>query len=499
MASLKFFIKELILISFTIVAVVLLDHFKTPGSIYITVSFIFVLSFVLIGLTYSKLKKRNELIDNLNTYANSLSGTGDQIFDSCKQINMATDEQSSAVFETSSAADEISAMAKRSLSNVAEVKTSISDIHEIIIKSDTNAKQLGKTYTELENENQKMAKVLEESVSMLEDLTVLFKEVTDKTAVINDIVFQTKLLSFNASVEAARAGEHGKGFSVVAEEIGNLANISGESALAIQDILEKTQGQVTSIRNDITSSSESAIRNLNLKIETGNEIVNDFQNNFTKVKNYSEEILRQIDQVSSASDEQTKGIQELRNAIHLVNETVQRNSLVVSQTTDLAKLLNSEMNALQSDIKTFKEEDDKNYQDLVPLIPWSEKYEMGVSQMDSEHKELLKRINTLINAMNKNTGIKKSFESLAQYTVKHFTEEESYMEQISYPALESHKKVHENLLKAVNGFGAQIDSGTVDKTKLASFLKNWLFTHIMGVDTKYAKHSLDGHNNKNVA
>ena len=78
---------------------------------------------------------------------------------------------------------------------------------------------------------------------------VLISEIGNKTKVINDIVFQTKLLSFNASVEAARAGEHGKGFSVVAEEVGNLAHMSGNSAKEITQLLESSINRVNNRRS----------------------------------------------------------------------------------------------------------------------------------------------------------------------------------------------------------------------------------------------------------
>ena len=73
------------------------------------------------------------------------------------------------------------------------------------------------------------------------------KSIEEKTKVINDIVFQTKLLSFNASVEAARAGEQGKGFAVVAEEVGNLATMSGTSAEEISKLLESSISHIESI------------------------------------------------------------------------------------------------------------------------------------------------------------------------------------------------------------------------------------------------------------
>src|SRR6056297_538175 len=69
---------------------------------------------------------------------------------------------------------------------------------------------------------------LEDSISSLEDIKGIVEQIKKKTAVINDIVFETQLTSFNASIEAARAGQHGKGFAVVAEEVGKLARLSGD-------------------------------------------------------------------------------------------------------------------------------------------------------------------------------------------------------------------------------------------------------------------------------
>ena len=94
--------------------------------------------------------------------------------------------------------------------------------------------------------------------------------------------------------------------------------------------------------------------------------------------------------------------------------------------------------------------------------------------------------------------MKTSFKALLEYTVHHFAHEEKYMEQIQYPALDSHKKVHKNLIDVLIKFKNQLDAGELSNAKLTSFLKNWLFTHIMGIDTKYAKHAFEN-NSKQAA
>ncbi|NCQ16281.1 chemotaxis protein, partial [Candidatus Falkowbacteria bacterium] len=71
---------------------------------------------------------------------------------------------------------------------------------------------------------------ISESNQDIASLVFAIEEIAEKTKIIDDIVFQTKILSFNASVEAERAGEFGRGFSVVAQEVSNLAKMSGRAS-----------------------------------------------------------------------------------------------------------------------------------------------------------------------------------------------------------------------------------------------------------------------------
>ena len=91
---------------------------------------------------------------------------------------------------------------------------------------------------------------IKKSNEKIQEVVEIIQEIEEKTKAIDEIVFQTKLLSFNASVEAERAGEHGRGFSVVAQEVGNLAQLSGKSASGINEILGESIKRVKSISHD---------------------------------------------------------------------------------------------------------------------------------------------------------------------------------------------------------------------------------------------------------
>lgn len=89
----------------------------------------------------------------------------------------------------------------------------------------------------------------------VKELVGIINGISERTKVIDEIVFQTKLLSFNASVEAERAGEHGRGFAVVAQKVGNLAQMSGKAAQEISSILKQSIEKSVSV----TSNNEKNV------------------------------------------------------------------------------------------------------------------------------------------------------------------------------------------------------------------------------------------------
>ncbi|MBF0205734.1 MAG: hypothetical protein HQK53_02485 [Oligoflexia bacterium] len=99
---------------------------------------------------------------------------------------------------------------------------------------------------------------IESANQQLNNIIEIFRGIFSKAGVINEIVFETKILSFNAAIEAARAGEEGRGFAVVAEEVGYLAKKSGEAALEITNMLEESKNKVFQIIENIHKQSKSA-------------------------------------------------------------------------------------------------------------------------------------------------------------------------------------------------------------------------------------------------
>ena len=176
----------------------------------------------------------------------------------------------------------------------------------------------------------------------LEKIVEVISQIEQKTQIINDIVFQTKLLSFNASVEAQRAGENGKGFAVVAEEVGNLARISGQASSEIKELLQESTEQVNRIVGETSQKISHMAKESSHKIDSGNEIAGECQELLNGLMNAVVDVNQKVAQISVACVEQDDGITEIRSAMERLDSVTHNNSTVSNQANQSADVLKEE-------------------------------------------------------------------------------------------------------------------------------------------------------------
>lgn len=251
------------------------------------------------------------------------------LFESSDSVASATVEQSAGIQESVSALSEMGSM-------ISQTATSAKTSMESAQKMNNKAKE-GEHIME---EMMYSFRSIQEANQQLQKISSIIQEVSKKTNIINDIVFKTQLLSFNASIEAARAGQHGKGFAVVAEEVGNLAKVSGSAAKDIELMLQDSQKQVQEI-----------LDSLHEKIEKSSTVSNQAVTNFKDISQEIEVIVSQIRGITDACAQQELGVQQTSTAMSQIDIATQKNSSTAQETLGAAKRLADENTKLK-DIAT---------------------------------------------------------------------------------------------------------------------------------------------------
>ncbi|KAB8039471.1 hypothetical protein GCL60_04240 [Silvanigrella paludirubra] len=288
-----------------------LTNLTNLSMLFIMVSSLFIIMAIIL-LVKKSTKSMIKEIDNLKTHSNSTSTIGNSLKQSSNDLSKSTELQTNSVHKTSAAIDQISSMINRTAENATST---------LLVSK--NASDKAKEGEKIMNHLEKAMETIEESSTQLQNIAVIITQINTKTAVINDIVAKTELLSLNASIESARAGEHGKGFAVVAEEVGNLAKISGKAANEIQLLLQSSQTQVNTI---IDTTKARVIDGKNVTLDA-HEVFKAISENIVTVTSV-------IEQISDATKEQETGIKLISNSMVEIEKSTQNSKGIVQLTEE---------------------------------------------------------------------------------------------------------------------------------------------------------------------
>lgn len=313
-------------------------------SIILLLAFTTTFSFILVKSVNNTLLS---VASNITTSADTVEVISKKIAETSQQLSSSSTQQASALQETTSAIEETSAMINKNAEN-AKRSTDVS------VKSQNGADEgkkavdnMQEAMNEISDSNNLILKQIEKSNQEISEINHVIKAIEEKTKVINDIVFQTKLLSFNASVEAARAGEHGKGFAVVAEEIGSLAEMSGKSSKEISQLLEDSTRKVDEIVKNMISNVTQLMDTAARKIDHGkttakrcSEILEEIVLDVTNVNTL-------VSDIAIASQEQARGVEEINKAMVELDSAAQQNNTSAQESASSATELNSQVQGLK--------------------------------------------------------------------------------------------------------------------------------------------------------
>jgi methyl-accepting chemotaxis protein len=293
------------------------------------------------------------IIENLSQSSIEVSSETEKIATASGQLALAVNQQSASLQETSTSIEEISAIVTKNSDHAKEahvisarclktVESGSEVITELIESINTISIGTNNIAVQINLTNQEIQKVVD-----------IIIEIGQRTKVINDIVFQTKLLSFNASVEAARAGEAGKGFAVVAEEVGNLATMSGNAAHEISSMLNESVQSVTSIVENSKNRIQILLEESKLKVENGLGISSKCKDVFQEVLVNTINISKMISDISNSSFEQGQGIIEINKAVVQLDSVTFQNSETTVEFKKAADTLSTQVNSLNQIINNL--------------------------------------------------------------------------------------------------------------------------------------------------
>jgi len=255
--------------------------------------------------------EKNGVFDELLTYVSELRNAITKMLVENKENGLTLDKSSEVLLETvdllNKNSNEAAAALEETAAALEEVTSNISSNTVNIVKMS----DLAEAVTLASTNGQKLAK---ETTQAMDDINKEVNAINEAITIIDQIAFQTNILSLNAAVEAATAGEAGKGFAVVAQEVRNLATRSADAANEIKKL----------------------VQNATQKANSGKQIADSMISGYATLNENIDQTINLIKDVEMASKEQLLGINQINDAVASLDQQTQRNAMIASQTHDIA-------------------------------------------------------------------------------------------------------------------------------------------------------------------
>ncbi len=232
------------------------------------------------------------LVDNKSNGL-TLDESSNILLTNVDKLNISSNEAAASLEETAAAIEEITSNIRNNTQNIAKMANFSNNV------------------TKSASQGEKLAS---QTTVAMDEINIQVNLINDAISIIDQIAFQTNILSLNAAVEAATAGEAGRGFAVVAQEVRNLASRSAEAAREIKIIVE----------------------NATSKANQGKDIANHMINGYKELNENISQTINLIQDIEMSSKEQLSGIEQINDAVNQLDRQTQQNAAVASQTHDVA-------------------------------------------------------------------------------------------------------------------------------------------------------------------
>ena len=240
----------------------------------------------------------SEFIALISLTANSLNDNVETLTIASNNLSVSSNQQAASLEETAAALEEITST---------------------IVNNTENTNKMAIFAKEVNSASDEGRKLADETAKSMEEINTQVNEINNAIGLIDQIAFQTNILSLNAAVEAATAGEAGRGFAVVAGEVRNLAARSADVAKEIKNL----------------------VINATSKANHGKQIASQMIDGYTKLNNNINSTIDLINNITDASKEQQSGIEQINDAVTQLDQATQQNALAASNINTMAKEIQS--------------------------------------------------------------------------------------------------------------------------------------------------------------
>jgi methyl-accepting chemotaxis protein len=270
--------------------------------------------------------------DETGRLLGALKAMNDSLLGVVAQVRHGTDAIATASSEIAAGNLDLSSRTEEQASSLEETASSMEELTSTVKQNADNARQANQLAKSASEVAVRGGSIVSQVVDTMGTINASSKKIVDIIGVIDGIAFQTNILALNAAVEAARAGEQGRGFAVVATEVRNLAHRSASAAKEIKELI------AASVAN----------------VDTGSRLVNEAGQTMGDIVDSIVRVTDIMGEITSATHEQTIGIEQINMAIAQMDEVTQQNAALVEEAAAASQSMQEQAGELAHVVGFFK-------------------------------------------------------------------------------------------------------------------------------------------------
>jgi methyl-accepting chemotaxis protein len=270
--------------------------------------------------------------DEIATLSRALGAMVDRLRGVVSEVRSGVESVSTASAQIATGNTDLSQRTEEQAANLQQTAASMEELTSTVRQNADNARAAAQLSQGARDVAAHGGSVVNDVVTTMGAISDSSRRISDIIGVIDGIAFQTNILALNAAVEAARAGEQGRGFAVVASEVRSLAQRSAQAAKEIKSLIEQSVE----------------------KVDDGSRLVQEAGTTMADIVAQVQRVTDLVGEISAASVEQTRGIEQVGHAVSQLDQVTQQNAALVEESAAAAESMKHQALALSNSVSFFR-------------------------------------------------------------------------------------------------------------------------------------------------